>query len=61
MFVIMTQNDWFFTGRAGWDWTAPMVEEAFRYSRRAEAERKAAQMNRMTALHKIEFRVEEVV
>lgn len=60
MFVIMTQNDWFYTGRTGWDWTAPTVEEAFKYAGRGEADRKAAQMNRMTALHHIEFRVEEV-
>lgn len=57
MFVLSSASK-FYTGRAGDGWVSADQSEAFTYSARAEAERKAAQFNRMTALHGMSFTVE---
>lgn len=49
----------FYTGRAGAGWVSSAKTEAFTYSTRTEAERKAALFNRATVLHGLVFEVLE--
>lgn len=57
MFLIVTTTRQFYTGRAGDFWVSAEKSEAFAYDSAAEAERKAAGFNRMTALHGLTFEV----
>ena len=45
----------FYTGRAGEGWVHPNPGEAFRPYSKEGAQRKAAQFNRMTAVHGVRF------
>lgn len=58
MFVLVS-NSKFFTGRVGVEnWLSTNSREAFIYTGKGEAERKAEVMNRMSALHGETFVVE---
>lgn len=58
MFVLRTTVSTFYTGRAGQGWTSPMPSEAFCFTTRQEADRKAALFNGRTVLHGLTFQAE---
>lgn len=56
MFVLSSAAG-FYNGRAGAAWISANVAEAFEYSTREAAERKAVMFNRATCLHGLTFEV----
>lgn len=58
MFNLRTACGKFYTGKAGDGWTSADKAEAFGYAGRGEADRKAAQFNKASALHGLTFSVE---
>lgn len=57
MFVLRTTAGKFYNGRAGDMWLSDNLNQAFAYGGEGEASRKAANFNRMTALHGHTFEV----
>lgn len=58
-FVLLSSAG-FYTGRAGQAWVAADKAEAFAFTSRVEAERKATLFNGRTILHGLTFTVEAV-
>lgn len=55
MFVLKTSGNWYYTGRVNSEelptyWVSDKVSEAFQYDTKEWATRKAATLNRMTAM-----------
>lgn len=59
MFVLLASNGSFYNGKAGNGWLSANVSEAFDYSTREAAERKAEMFNRATCLHGLTFTAEK--
>jgi hypothetical protein len=57
-FILKTPSGQVYTGKAGGAWVSRDAFEAFAFADRAEAERKAALFNRMSAVHGCAFAVE---
>jgi hypothetical protein len=60
MFILVSQDKWFYTGRADAGWISEDKNQAFEYGGKGEAERKAEIFNRNTILHSRHFIVQEV-
>lgn len=63
MFILSTASEppSYYTGRAGAkNWLSLDMEEAFIYSGKGEADRKAVNLNRYTPLHGLTFNVLDV-
>ncbi len=58
MFYLKTLCGKYYTGRAGDGWVSDKQSEAFIYSSRGAAERKAFSHNQYTRLHGLTFNVE---